>query len=207
MLRIRTFGKVSIEIPFSEASVGDILCSDNKIVSTANYAISGKMAIGIVVHNSNGVVRVMALTAPTTAQWGGFGLDLPTSNIETQQDAIADIDGAGNTEIMYHNIPDSTIVVWVSYYDTPGAPAGTWYMPASGEVYMIGQGFAAINSARAAIGLSALPSSGLVILSSTERDSENIWYGHMMGGVFTLYGDLAKNIASYTTYPMLKKTY
>ena len=87
MLRIRTFGKVSIEIPFSEASVGDILCSDNKVVSTANYAISGKTAIGIVVNNSNGAIRVMALTTPPTAQWGGFGIDLPMANIDTQQGA------------------------------------------------------------------------------------------------------------------------
>lgn len=207
MLRIRTFGKVSIEIPFSEASVGDILCSDNKIVAPADYSASGKTAIGIVINKASGVLRIMALTV-VGGKWGGYNTNISLDDITTENGAIAETDGEANTLTMISdigNIPDDTIAITANNYGVSGATSG-WYMPAIGEVYMIGQNLSAINTARQAIGLSVI-GNYVVILASSEYDAELCWYGYTGSGTFTLNGDLAKGLNMYSTYPLIKKTY
>jgi len=207
MLRLRTFGLKSIEIPFSEASAGDILCSDNKIVASADYSGSGKTAIGIVINKASGVLRIMALTT-VTQKWGGYGSNISLDDITTENGAIADTNGEGHTQTMITdigNIPDDTIAFNAYVYSVTGATSG-WYMGSIGEIYMIGQNLSAINTARQAIGLSAI-GNYVVILASSEYDAELCWYGYTGTGTFTLNGDLAKGLNMYSTYPLLKKTY
>lgn len=207
MLRRRIiFKKPSVEIPFSQASVGDILCSDNKIVAPANYASSGKVAEGIVMHKGGGYLRIMALT-PVAGKWGGFGVDLSLSNVADQQQAINDTTGDINTLTMIGeigNIPDDTIAVSANNYSTISSTVG-WYMPAIGEVYMIGQNWAIMNASRQAIGLSAL-GNYTVIMASSEYDAEYNWYGYYVSN-FNIYPDMLKYLTNYTTYPFIKKSY
>ena len=205
MLRLRTFGMRSIEIPFSEAAAGDILCSDNKIVASSDYSVSGKTAIGIVFNNTSGTLRIMALNT-VTEQWGGYGTNLTgLDDITTEQAAIADIDGESNTSAMFNEISGDTIALKASYYSVTGATSG-WYLGAIGEIYLIGQKLSEINAARQAIGIATI---GLyvVMVSSTEYDAENCWYGYTGTGTFSINSDLAKNLTIYPTYPILKKTY
>lgn len=58
MLRRRILYKIN-NIDYSGVQIGDILCSDLTIVTTANYASSGKTAIGITYYNDSGDVRFM----------------------------------------------------------------------------------------------------------------------------------------------------
>ena len=196
MLRRRLFGKVvSIEIPYSSAVVGGIYCSDNTIVSASNYSGSGKTAVGIVINNVSGVMRVMALTATNQYPYGGYGTDLPLVNAQTVLAAIADLDGVNNTATMSMYFGGGSIAYYV--------PTG-WYVPASGELYMVMQNLATINSSRVAVGLSTI-GGGAVIVSSTEYDANYCWYLYVGAGSFFDW-QLGKDL-SYPTYPFRKITY
>lgn len=207
MLRRRIiFKKVSIEIPFSQAAVGDILCTDNRIVSPVNYPNSGKFADGIVVHKGGGILRIMALT-PVSGKWGGYAVDTSLSNVGDQQAAINDTTGDINTLTMIGeigNIPDDSIAISANNYSTISTTVG-WYMPAIGEVYMIGQNWATINASRQAIGLPLL-GNYTVIMASSEYSAEYNWYGYYVSN-FNIYPDMLKYLTNYSTYPFVKKNY
>ena len=196
MLRRRLFGKVTaIEKPYSQAAVGDIYCSDNTVVSASNYSGSGKTAVGIVINNASGVMRIMALTTVTYA-YGGYGTDLPLTNAQTEQAAIADLDGVNNTATMSMYFGGDSIAYYV--------PTG-WYVGAAGELYHILQNYITINASRVAVGLSAF-AQYTVIVSSTEYDANLHWYIYTYAGPFVLYGDMDKYIA-FSTFPLKKITY
>ena len=198
MLRRRLFGKVTaIEKPYSQAVVGDIYCSDNTIVAPANYSGSGKTAVGIVINNASGVMRVMLLN---TVQWyyGGYGTDLPLTNIQTEQAAIADLDGVNNSNTMIVYVSGDTIAYSASF-NYPNS-----YVPAIGELYMVMQNLATVNSSRVAVGLGAIGGNA-VIVSSTEYDANYCWYLYVGASVF-IDGQLGKDL-SYPTYPFRKITY
>ena len=203
MLRRRIFSKVvAIEKPYASAVVGDIYCSDNTIVSASNYSGSGKTAVGIVIYNVSGDMRVMALTT-VTQMYGGFG-DYLGINETTEAGAIKDLDGTYNSAIMRQWISGDTIADSCHTYTPSGSIIGDWYCPAIGEVYLIGQNFSTVNASRVAVGLSAI-GAYTVFVSSTEYNFEKCWYGYYVA-FFELYADLDKNL-SYDTYPFRKITY
>ena len=192
MLRRRIIGKKGVD--YSSAIVGDILCSDLTTVLRADYAASGKTAIGVVINNASGVMRIMALTTVTYA-YGGYGTDLPLVNAQTEQAAIADLDGVNNTATMSMYFGGGSIAYYV--------PTG-WYVPASGELYMVMQNLATINSSRVAVGLSTI-GGGDLIVSSTEYDANYCWYLYVGPGSLFDW-QLGKDL-SYPTYPFRKITY
>ena len=203
MLRRRLFGKVTaIEKPYSQAAVGDIYCSDNTVVSASNYSGSGKTAVGIVINNASGVMRVMALTT-VTQMYGGFGVYL-SINEATYEGAIADLDGTYNSAVMRNWITGDTIAYNCYIYTPSGSVYGDWYCPAIGEVYLIGQNFSTVNASRVAVGMRAI-GAYTVFVSSTGYNLEKCWYGYYVA-FFKLYADLDKNL-SYDTYPFRKITY
>lgn len=204
MLRRRIiFKKPSVEIPFSQASVGDILCSDNTVVSAANYTGSGKTAIGIVFHNSSGNMRCMALST-VTQKYGGYGQLLGIEKT-TYEDASADLDGAYNSLYMRTWISGDTIAFNCYMFSTAGTSAGDWYCPAAGEVKILGQNLSTINASRSALGLSSIGAFN-VFVTSTEYDSEYCWYGYSEVP-FRIDYNLGKDLSNYPTYPVIKKTY
>lgn len=175
MLRLRTFGVKGIEIAYSSAVVGDILCSDLKIVSAANYTISGKTAIGIVFYNSSGVLKVVSLTQQGGITWGGKGNDIAElTNYTAAENAINDTNGTANTTTIIGYLGDSTSLAagYCRAFITSGRAAGNWDLPAAGELNAIKTNKTTINSSLSTVSGTAL---SLYYLSSTEYDSDEAW--------------------------------
>lgn len=175
MLRLRTFGVKGIEIAYSSAAVGDILCSDMKIVSAANYSASGKTAIGIVFYNVSGVLKAVSLTQQGGLTWGGMAFDIPElTNYTTTESAITDTNGTANTTIIISYLGDSTSLAagYCRAFSTSGRAAGNWDLPALGELNAIKINKTTINASLSAVSGTTL---SLFYLSSTEYDADAPW--------------------------------
>ena len=203
MLRRRIFSKVvAVEKPFSQAVVGDIYCSDNTIVAPANYSGSGKTAVGIVINNASGVMRLMGLSSISYI-WMPFPLeDLPLPNITNIYDAHADVNGFSNTVDIVIYAGNDTLAKLCLDANISGVTG--WHLGSAGEMWLYGINRATVDTSRVACGLSAI-SADAVISTSTEYDSESAWY-YYNSSTPTLYSGLPK-YTSYPTYPIKKITY
>lgn len=162
-------------------------------VSAANYASSGKTAIGVVVGNSNRQLRVVGLTSVTGLIWASTMVgDITTiPNFSTPADAQLDMNGKENTEAAYNFTPynqdDTTAIGWCKLYSTPGTNAGDWYLPSAGELALLATKTSnfydvtnntthvtSINNALSACGVAKLPWNTTTYgyyISSTEKNS------------------------------------
>lgn len=175
MLRLRTFGVKGIEIAYSSAAVGDILCSDLKIVSAANYTISGKTAIGVVFYNSSGELKAVSLTQQGGVTCGGKGIDIPElTNYALPGNAITDTNGTANTTTIISYLGDSTSLAagYCRAFSTSGRAAGNWDLPAAGELNAMKTNKTTINASLSTVSGTTL---SLYYLSSTEYDGNEVW--------------------------------
>lgn len=143
---------------YSSAVVGSILCSDLSVVAAANYRSSGKVAIGVVVSNKDGKLRIIALNSVSGKRWDGYGADITTlPNKSTTQEQLADMDGYNNSWTVWNfshwNQNADNAIGWCLLYSTAGTQAGQWYLPAAGEFMQISNNeLRAINQALALCG-------------------------------------------------------
>ena len=177
MLRRRLFGKKTID--YSAAVVGDILCSDLSYVSAANYALSGKTAIGVIINNTLGVLRAMALS-DGFKPFGGSGIDIPgLTNYMTSANAITDIAGKENTNIIISALGNSSdhATGYCANFTTAGTSVGDWHLGALGEFKMIVDNRATVNTSLTTVGGTLIVNVGTIrnYGSSTEYGSNHNW--------------------------------
>jgi hypothetical protein len=218
MLRIRTLYVAGSG--YSEAQVGDILCSDLSIVTAANYAASGKTAIGIAYYNNNGDIRFMHPN-PILQAGKAFGPDVnitDLADITTESGAIADTDGSGNTDKIINQQGAGTTYSpgYCRAFSTAGTSVGDWYMPALGELSLIIDNVTAINAAITAIlGASYNIGNSVYIQSSTEYGYNSglslncYWYALYYNSVKYIGADASKTTVDPAIYivPCLKINY
>lgn len=136
-------------ISYSEAVVGDILCTDLTIVKSTDYSTSGKIGIGVVFSNSSGKLKVVGLLQGNSKYWAPTGTDSSIANITApiSTNILNDLDGKANTTILYAlSTSVSYIAGYCRAYSVTGAPSGTWSAPAGGEWATIWNNRTTINS-------------------------------------------------------------
>lgn len=136
---------------YSEAVVGDILCTDLTFVKRTDYSASGKTGIGVVFSNSLGKLKVVGLSqsASWSLKWAPTDTDSSIANIidPIATNILNDLNGKSNTDILYAlSSSVSYIAGYCRAYSVTGAPAGTWNAPAGGEWAIIMNNISTINS-------------------------------------------------------------
>ena len=113
-------------------AVGDILCTDNTTVKPADFAASGKTAMGVVFHVDGTGLHGWAvhLNESTSVRWGGYGTDIPTlTNYEVTRIALIDTAGYANTAaIRAYGDASAYPLAWSVDFDNG------WYLPAIGQL-------------------------------------------------------------------------
>ena len=167
--------EVTLQATMPHVAVGDILCTDNTFVKPADYASSGKVAMGVVfyVDNSGGHGWAIHLHNQTSGvQWGGYGTDDPAlTNFTNATEAIADFDGLYNTQVL-RNAGDASEypAAWTVDYDNG------WYLPAAGQLRLMLAEIVTLNTSLQTVGGSVFPMNTLFnYWSSTEYGSLTAW--------------------------------
>ena len=143
-------------------NVGDILCTDNTVVSPENYASSGRTALGIVffVDNSQQHGWALALNDAVsgTMIWGdNENLCYLGSYNNNPQNALLDTAGAARCDSIVRKA--QSIGMPLSTYSNVVAAAlqngDGWYLPSIGQLSILYANIPEINSAINAIAGSA----------------------------------------------------
>lgn len=176
MLRRRIFKS---GIDYSAAVLLDILCSDLSYIPEANFSGSGKTAIGVVFYNSNGTLKVMAISELPQKAYGGAGTDLSITNYTDSVIArTTDFNGKENTTTMVAAIgaDDAFAAGACRLFSPQGTKAGDWDLPSAGECHIIFSNKVAINaSLTTASGTILSIGYNSVYLSSSEYNNAYCW--------------------------------
>lgn len=173
MRRRLLYKKIDAGVPYSQAVAGNILCSDLTLISRNNYASSGKTAIGIVFRRTSNAIYAMSILA-ATAYWQSAPYDIPSlENFSDESSADNDMDGRSNTNELiyytgYYNAGNVT-----NRFSTAGTSAGSWYLPAFGELKIIQQNKTEISQALQVAG--GNPFAYYPCWSSTENSDTHAW--------------------------------
>lgn len=171
-------------------TVGDILCTDATIVKLTDFASSGKTAYGVVFYVDNTAEHGWAIHLQNqgTALWGGYGTDIQTlPNYLTAREAIADIDGYGNTQKIRAagNASAYPAAYLVDF-------AQGWYLPAIGQLCELWAVSAIVNGTLESVGGTPLQINSFAYYkSSTEYNQNSAW--SLMNG-----GDISTSVKNYT---------
>ena len=203
MLRLRTFGVKGVEIPYSGAVVGDILCSDLTIVSAANYSASGKTAIGVVIYNALGVLKAVSL-AEVSRYFSSYDSNIPgLTDFAEMNSALTDIDGRANTSIIFTALGSyAYAAVYCRSFTTTGTQVGDWDLPALGELKYIIDNLSAIQSSLSSVSGTSIVTYGYWA-SSTESDAAYQWVAMLHNGTYHRY----LKQRQMTVRPITKITY
>lgn len=162
---------VAVPTLTAQVHVGDILCEGNAIISPANYPSSGATAIGVVfyVDNTGQHGWAVALEDAGSYKWS-VNNDTPLPNYTDQRQAIYDLDGYQNTQIVrqYGNSTDYTAFYAVDFENG-------WYLPAIGQLNYLYGNLMEVNASLQVVGGSVFSSTGWQYWSSTEYNSESAW--------------------------------
>ncbi len=145
------------------AAPGSILYSDGTV---SDSVIPSKTPVGIVAYVA-GAMRFAVALAETTAEWGGYGYDVPClTNYGDSSSAQTDFNGSTNTSCII-NYSSSNSYPAAEYCNTykpvsSGKGSSGWYLPAAGELYVMNFSYGAINL-------------GLQKLSKTQLQNAYYW--------------------------------
>lgn len=139
--------------------IGDILCTDETIVSREDYPNSGKTAWGIVfyVHNSDSHGWAVALhDQASSIQWCSeyyYGYDIPNlPNYEDARAAMHDLNGSFNTDIIRNvDFASGFPAAWVVDYDND------WYLPSAGQLRYLYSNSPEVNASLQIVGGTTIP--------------------------------------------------
>ena len=184
-LQVLTAGAPSnIQVP--PIAVGDILCSDGTTVKPADYANSGKTAMGVVFYVDNTGehgwavhLRYQHVFIQWTSSMDAF-TDIPTlMNYSTSRTAINDFDGYNNTQkIRNAGNADTYPAAYAVDF------ANGWYIPAAGQLRQLFDEIVEVRASLQIVGgdLLALESSHW---SSTEFGRNSTWDVRDKGTVYS----------------------
>jgi len=163
--------------PVPPVALGDILCTDSSIVKPADFAASGKTALGIVFFvDSTGLHGwAMDLYDLEGREWTSSPsdyFDVPTlDNIANSRDAIADFDGYGNT-LKLRAAGDSTLLPAAWAVDLEHG----WYLPAIGQLSQMYANIVLLNASLQIAGGTPFPMNEPHFRwSSSENDINTAW--------------------------------
>ncbi len=163
-------------MPFARAqvAVGDILCEGGQIYTPATYLSSGATAIGVVfyVDGTGQHGWAVALRDPYggSTYWGPLMTDTPLGNYSDKSQAIYDLDGYQNTQVVLQTYSDRLYAFGRLDFDNG------WYMPALGQLnYLYGNLVEVNASLTVAGGVPFAMDSSWQYWSSTEVDHSHAW--------------------------------
>ena len=151
---------VSSLLSFGQSvNIGDILCTDQTIVSREDYHNSGKTAWGIVfyVNNSDSHGWAVALhDQASSIQWCSehyYGYDIPNlPNYEDARAAMHDLNGSLNTDIIRNvDFALGFPAAWTVDYDNG------WYLPSAGQLRYLYSNFPEVNASLQIVGGTTIP--------------------------------------------------
>lgn len=162
-----------VAMPFAQAqvAVGDILCSDGQILTTSTYPSSGATAIGVVfyVDGTGQHGWAVALQDAGDFAWGPNSNDTPLGNYTNKRQAIYDLDGYQNTQVVRQcgtNYP----AFYAVDFDNG------WYLPAIGQFNYLYGNLVEVNASLTVAGGTPFGMNGsLVYWSSTEYSGSDAW--------------------------------
>lgn len=183
-LQVVTAGSSSnFQVP--PIAVGDILCTDGTTVKPADYANSGKTAMGVVFYVDNTGAHGWAvhlhyqhIGIEWTTPMSAF-MDIPTlTNYSTSRTAINDFDGYNNT-IKIRNAGNAATYPAAYAVDFGNG----WYIPAAGQLRQLFNEIVEVRASLQIVGgdVLSLDSSHW---SSTEAGSNNVWDVRDRGTVY-----------------------
>ena len=123
--------------------VGDVLCTDNTIVSIVDFAASGKKAMGVVFHVDDSGVHGLAvrLVQPMTTYWNKSMVEIDGLTFASSADnAILDMRGAQNTKAIIKNnlTPDTLYAAYVaSVIANREDGVEGWFLPSYGQMELM----------------------------------------------------------------------
>ena len=148
--------------------------------------------------NSSYATAASGKTSTSIFYWGGYGTDQSISNITSTTVAEADYNGKSQSEVLKSVTTGgsgytsyATIGAVLNQYIsnvTDNQGYTDWYIPASGQLYLISLNMANINTALSAIGGTQL--SDAYYWSSSEHNSSNGWFVYLPNGTVS---DFIKN--------------
>lgn len=186
-----------------QIAIGDILCTDGSTVKPSDWPVAGKTAYGIVFYVDGTGEHGWAVhlhNQGVDIRWGQQGDVILLPDYTLARDAIQDLDGYNNTQII-RNAGNA------SSYDAAYAvdfPNG-WYLPAIGQLSVMVAALDVIDASLAIVGGTQFPTDGsYIIWSSTESGIAWVWYtydsGHIYNYAFKNYtggGTLVRSIRDF----------
>ena len=198
------------EIPAVNAP-GDVLCTDGSILRPDSFLLSGKTAMGVVyfLDRTGQHGKAVALEdAPTNyAIWARGPVESihAKQKCASQRNALMDVDGMGNTQLIKYYIENtagmtsleynSPAVYYCYHYDAmhhnvnPSQTSG-WYLPSMGELNLVFGNRVAVNATLkklSAYGGQVFDSGTRYYLSSTEANDKQCWHNDYSGHFVTNY--------------------
>lgn len=174
--------------PSPTVVVGDILCTDNSIVKPSVWPVAGKTAMGIVFYVDTTGEHGWAVhlqNQSTYARWTPHGQfsDLPLNNYANARDAITDLNGYSNTQII-RSLGDAA--QFPAAYEVDFANG--WYLPAVGQLRLLVNEAVKVNPSLLIVDGEQFSVDGYFSYwSSTECDQNSAWYSTSDGDVSSPY--------------------
>lgn len=163
----------------AQVHVGDILCEGNAIISPANYPSSGATAIGVVfyVDNTGQHGWAVALEDAGSFSWGACYDDTPLLNYGSKRQAIYDLDGYHNTQIILACGTNYPVFYAVDFENG-------WYVPTIGQINYLYGNLTEVYASFGVVGGSQY-GEDWEYWSSTESGPHSAWYMSSSGELFT----------------------
>ncbi len=160
-------------MPFAQAqvAVGDILCSDGQILTTSTYPSSGATAIGVVfyVDGTGQHGWAVALQDAGSFNWGP-PYDTPLGNYQNNRQAVYDLDGYQNTQVIRQYGTNYPVFYAVDFDNG-------WYLPAIGQLNYLYGNLVEVNAGLEVTGGAPFEmDSDWRYWSSTEHSDYHAWY-------------------------------
>ena len=159
----------------AQVHVGDILCEDNSVISSSQFALSSDKAIGVVfyVDATKQHGWAVALDNEGSLSWGPNYVSTSAPDRTSEQQAIADVDGFGNTQkILTHSAPSGP---YYPAFDTLDFSNG-WYLPALGQLKKLYNNLVKVNESLNVAGGTTFSTEEGEYWSSTEYSSSSSWF-------------------------------
>ena len=161
-----------VAVPFVNAQVhvGDILCEGNLIYPPSTYPSSGATAIGVVfyVDQTGQHGWAVALQDAGNYAWGPIYDDTPLPNFGSVRQAIYDLDGYQNTQVIR-----ATGTNYPAFYAVDFENG--WYLPAIGQLNCLYGNIQEVNPGLAMAGGVVFAYSEWRYWSSTEHFDHYAW--------------------------------
>ena len=177
-------------LPFAKAqvAVGDILCSGGQTYAPAAYLSSGATAIGVVfyVDGTGQHGWAVALQDAGSFTWGPTNNDTPLGNYTNKRQAIYDLDGYQNTQVVRQcgtNYP----AFYAVDFDNG------WYLPAIGQLNYLYGNLVEVNTGLEVAGGAPFEMDGdWRYWSSTEYSDNYAWSLYSTGELTSYYSNYYK---------------